>query len=144
MNRLARFVSKTILAIDYGEKRVGLAASDPTGIIASGIGTIGNTPDLVMRICALAEERGITRIVVGLPLTLQGGDSDTTRLVRTFVDTLRQAVTIPVDLLDERFTSVIATQTIRDMGVGRKKRRDKSKVDEIAAIILLQDYLNRQ
>lgn len=132
-----------VLAIDYGEKRVGLAASDPMGIIATGIGTIENTPDLIPRINAIVRERNIARIVVGLPLTLQGLDGDTTRLVRAFVEKLSAQVPVPVVFLDERFTSSIATQTIRDMGVGRKKRRDKGKVDEIAAIILLQDYLSR-
>ena len=132
-----------VLAIDYGVKRVGLAASDPMGIIANGIGTIENAPDLMQRISAIVQERNVTRIVVGLPLTLQGLDGDTTRLVRAFVESLSAQVPVPVVLLDERFTSSIATQTIRDMGVGRKKRRDKGKVDEIAAIILLQDYLSR-
>lgn len=132
-----------VLAIDYGVKRVGLAASDPMGIIANGIGTLENAPDLMQRISAIVQERNVTRIVVGLPLTLQGLDGDTTRLVRAFVDKLSAQVPVPVVLLDERFTSSIATQTIRDMGVGRKKRRDKGKVDEIAAIILLQDYLSR-
>ena len=132
-----------VLAIDYGVKRVGLAASDPMGIIANGIGTLENAPDLMQRISAIVQERNVTRIVVGLPLTLQGLDGDTTRLVRAFVESLSAQVPVPVVLLDERFTSSIATQTIRDMGVGRKKRRDKGKVDEIAAIILLQDYLSR-
>ena len=132
-----------VLAIDYGVKRVGLAASDPMGIIANGIGTLENAPDLMQRISAIVQERNVTRIVVGLPLTLQGLDGDTTRLVRAFVEKLSAQVPVPVVLLDERFTSSIATQTIRDMGVGRKKRRDKGKVDEIAAIILLQDYLSR-
>jgi putative Holliday junction resolvase len=134
---------QSVLAIDYGEKRIGLAASDPMGIIATGIGTIENTPDLIERLNTIVTERGIARIVVGLPLTLQGVDGDTTRLVRAFVEKLSARVGVPVALLDERFTSSIATQTIRDMGVGRKKRRDKGKVDEIAAIILLQDYLSR-
>ncbi|MBI5647278.1 MAG: Holliday junction resolvase RuvX [Ignavibacteriae bacterium] len=133
----------TTLAIDYGEKRIGLAVSDPMGIIASGAGTFGAGPDLIDRILALAAERNVGRIVVGLPLTLQGENGPVTTLVLAFVEALRARTELPVETFDERFTSSMATQTIRDLGVGRAKRRDKAKVDEIAAVHLLQGFLDR-
>lgn len=134
-------MNTTTLAIDYGARRVGIAVSDPMGCIAIGLDTIDNGPDLLARICALVRERGVGRIVIGLPLTLKGEVGDTATSVLAFVETLRAAVDVPVETLDERFTSSIATQTMKDLGLGKKKRREKGRVDEIAAILLLQDYL---
>ncbi len=131
-----------ILAIDYGERRVGLALSDELGIIASGAGTLQNDGDLVTRIQALIEERQVRMVILGLPLTLRGEHGSSADMVEKFAEQLRAATTRPVELIDERFTSSIAERTIRDMGVGKKKRRDKGKIDEIAAIILLQGYLD--
>ena len=133
-----------VLAIDYGAQRVGLAMSDELGIIASGAGTLKNDSDLLQRITTLVVEREIIRIVVGLPLTLRGEHGSSAEMVSKFVDTLRQASDRPVELIDERFTSSIAERTIREMGVGKKKRRDKGKIDEIAAVILLQGFLDAQ
>lgn len=136
-----------ILAIDHGARRVGLALSDPTGTIASGLGTIDHTPDLLDRLTELVRGRGVTRIVVGLPLTLRGEAGGTAVSVRAFIAALAarlgaEGLEVPIVELDERFTSHIATQAIRDLGVGRAKRRDKGKVDELAAVVLLQDYLS--
>ncbi len=132
------------LAIDYGERRVGLALSDELGIIASGIGTIENDATLVARLLTLLGERSVARIVIGLPLTLQGHEGEIAKKVHVFAQALGTAAQLPIELIDERFTSSMATQTIRDMGVGKKKRRDKGKIDEVAAIILLQGYLDSQ
>ena len=134
--------SGRILAIDYGERRIGLALSDELGMIASGAGTIPGDEKAVSQIAELATERGVVHIIVGMPLTLKGEVGDTARMVQRFVEKLSAAIDIPVDTLDERFTSSMAEQAIRDMGVGRKKRRDKGKIDEIAAVILLQGYLD--
>jgi putative holliday junction resolvase len=136
-----------ILAIDHGTRRIGLALSDPTGTIASGIGTVGHTTDLIDRLVDLIRLHSVTRIVVGLPLTLRGEAGDSATAVRAFVAALAarlasEDLPVPVDELDERFTSRIASQTIRDLGVGREKRKQKGKVDEIAAVVLLQDYLS--
>ncbi|MBR9975461.1 MAG: Holliday junction resolvase RuvX [Bacteroidetes bacterium] len=136
--------NKRTLAIDYGERRVGLALSDELGIIASGIGTVNNDPLLLSRLLTLLAERGVARIVIGLPLTLKGADGDIARVVRAFAEQLRGAANLPVQLIDERFTSSLAQQAIRDMGVGKKKRRDKGKIDEIAAVILLQGFLDSE
>ncbi|MCZ7558033.1 MAG: Holliday junction resolvase RuvX [Bacteroidia bacterium] len=132
------------LAIDFGERRIGLALSDEMGIIASGIGTIPNDDQTLPALAAMAKERGVQRIIVGLPLTLSGERGSSVTMVETFVAALRSLLPLPVTLVDERFTSSLAEQAIRDMGVGRKKRREKGKVDEIAAVILLQGYLDSQ
>ena len=131
-----------ILGIDYGSRRIGLALSDPMGIIASGIGTLENDADLLARIRQIVEENEVGRIVIGMPLTLRGEAGDAAAMVTSFVERLREILDVKIETLDERFTSSIAEQAIRDMGVGRKKRRDKAKVDEIAAVVLLQDYLS--
>jgi putative holliday junction resolvase len=131
-----------ILAVDYGERRIGLAISDQSGTIASGLETLRNSGDAIDRLRAIVSERGVVRVVVGLPLTLAGQEGDSARKALAFAEKLRAAIGVPVEMLDERFTSSMAEQTIRDMGIGRKKRRDKSRIDEIAAVILLQDYLN--
>jgi putative holliday junction resolvase len=78
---------------------------------------------------------------VGLPLLLSGAEGGSARAARDFVDRLRAAVGVPIEMLDERFTSLLAERTIRELGVGRKKRQRKDKIDEIAAVILLQGYL---
>lgn len=130
------------MAIDFGERRIGLALSDELGMIASGAGTIPNDDKSISHVAGHVAERGVVRIIVGLPLTLKGEQGDSARLVHVFVAALEKSVSVPVELVDERFTSSMATQAIRDMGVGKKKRRDKGKVDEIAAVILLQGYLD--
>lgn len=130
-----------ILAIDYGEKRIGLAVSDPFFLFATGIETIPNDIRLLDELRRLCEQYAIVKIVVGLPMTLRGTQSDATLAVEKFVERLRSGLMLPVDLWDERFTSKMASQTILDLGVGKMKRREKAKVDQLAAVHLLQSYL---
>lgn len=130
-----------ILAVDYGERRTGLAMSDPTATIASGCGTLVTHEALAAEIAAFARSNEVVRIVVGMPRALSGDATDMTRSVTVFIEALRAATDLPVDALDERFTSSIATRAMVDMGMPKKKRREKERVDEIAAILLLQDYL---
>ena len=115
--------------------------SDELGIIASGIGTISNDGTACTQIATLVLERGVGRIIIGLPLTLGGERGSAVRMVEAFTAQLLALVTVPVEHVDERFTSSLAQQAIRDMGVGKKKRQNKGKIDEIAAVILLQGYL---
>lgn len=136
------FSNKRTLGIDYGERRVGLALSDEMGIIASGIGTRGNDASLMPWILQVLRERDVVEVVIGLPLTLRGIEGEFAKAVHVFAEQLRAATGLPVQLVDERFTSSLATQAIRDMGMGKKKRRDKGKIDEVAAVILLQGYLD--
>jgi len=89
----------------------------------------------------VVEEYQVSRIVVGLPVNLDGSDSDSTRAVRLFIQRLQRVTDIEIVEWDERFTSKLAEQTLIDMGVGRKKRRQKHRVDMLAAVHLLQSYL---
>jgi putative holliday junction resolvase len=130
------------LAIDYGEKRIGLALSDELGIIATGLGSIPNDKEALHAIVRIIAERDVQCVIIGLPLTLRGERGSAVLMVERFADALRPLLLVPLELIDERFTSSMAQQAIRDMGMGKKKRRDKSKIDEISAVILLQGYLD--
>ena len=121
-----------ILALDYGTARIGCAISDPTGTLATPIAAI--EPPEVEEVARLAVEREVETIVVGLPVSLSGEDSAQTELTRSFAADLGEAVEIPVETWDERFTTRMAAQTRRDTGAG-------SAEDSIAAAHLLESYL---
>jgi putative holliday junction resolvase len=135
-----------ILGIDYGERRIGLAVSDPTGIIATPLPTLqrrrGKRPP-VAAVARLASEHEVGAIVVGLPLTLAGEESEWTREVRAFGDALGERTGLPVHFIDERMTSVRAERAVRSMGLPRHRREEKERVDVAAAILILQAYLDR-
>lgn len=134
-----------ILAVDYGERRVGLALSDPSALIASPLSTMkrrkGKRPPLAP-ITRLVEEHGVDEIVVGLPLTLDGDDSDWTREVREFARSLGERTGLPVSLQDERMTSVEAERAVRSIGLPKKKREQKERIDAAAAMLILQAHLD--
>jgi putative pre-16S rRNA nuclease len=135
-----------ILGIDYGERRIGLAVSDPTGTIAQPLPPIlrrrGKRPP-IQSILERISDYDVERVVVGLPLTLEGVDSEWTTEVRSFADRLAQRSGRPVSLLDERMTSVMAERTVRSLGLKRRERERKDRVDTTAAIIILQLFLSR-
>lgn len=132
-----------IIAIDFGLKRTGLAWTDNNKIIASPIGTV-ETPALESELKKLFAEAEIERIVLGYPTRLDGSDTHSTQAVRTFRQNLLQWFPdTPVELLDERFTSAIAMQTMIEAGVKKKKRQEKQLINQISAVIILQDYLAR-
>ncbi|MDH7514607.1 MAG: Holliday junction resolvase RuvX [Bacteroidota bacterium] len=133
-----------VLAVDYGAVRIGLALSDPLGIAVRGAGTVAGGEGAVERVARFALENDVAHIVVGLPLTLKGNMGEAADRVRAFVERLRAAVHLPVDMYDERFTSSIAERTIRELGISRMKRRSKERVDEMSAVLLLQDYLRKE
>ncbi|HEX6941016.1 MAG TPA: Holliday junction resolvase RuvX [Longimicrobiales bacterium] len=136
-----------ILGVDYGERRIGLAVSDPTATIAQPLPTLlrrrGKRPP-VARVAELAREYDVERIVLGLPLTPEGEESAWTREVRDFGDKLAARTGRPVDYIDERFTSARAERAIRSLGLRRSAREQKSRVDAAAAVLILQAYLDRQ
>lgn len=136
-NRLNR-----ILGIDYGERRIGLALSDPLGIIAKPLTIIdrNKTADYISRISEIISEKKITSIVVGLPLNLKGHYSKQTEIVRAFIDKLKSDLQIPVLEIDERLSSVAAEKSLRAQNV--KIGYEKGRVDETAAAIFLQEYLD--
>lgn len=136
--------SKRILGIDYGSKRIGISISDPLNIIAKGLTTIHNTSSVIMEIKNLLEEYNIDKIVVGKPLTLKGNEGIKADEVNAFIATLKNVLDVEIVEWDERFTSQLAHQTLHEMGVPKRKRQSKEIIDEMAAAIILQSYLNSQ
>lgn len=131
-----------ILSIDFGKKRTGIAVTDPLQIIANGLVTIA-TSELLDFLKTYVAQENVERIVIGRPLQLNGRPSENLARVGQFVSTWRKTMpTIPIEYYDERFTSVIAQQTIIAGGIKKKTRReDKGLVDEVSATIILQDYM---
>ncbi len=130
------------LGIDVGEKRTGLAQSDPTGTFATTVGTFDEA-GLFARIEDIRRSTEIRMVVVGWPISLKGEEGEATRRVEAFLARFgKRFPELPVVKWDERFTSVMAQQTILASGVGRKKRQDKARVDTVAAAHLLQSYLD--
>jgi putative holliday junction resolvase len=134
---------RRILGIDYGERRVGIAISDPTRTIATAVKTLPNNPDILKIIKQMAIDYAVSEIVVGLPLTLKGTDSEKTKEVRLFKEKLEQLCSIPVLFEDERLSSQQVASSLLFMNTTRKQRRDKGKVDQMAAALILQSYLDR-
>ncbi len=131
-----------VLGVDYGRKRVGIAVSDPLGIIARGVTVIERTKNLAADVCGIATELGAGSVVVGMPLTLDGGKGEMAREVEDFITALERVCGLPVIAVDERFSSSRARSTQIEMGVPRKKRRVKTEIDRMAAALILQDYLD--
>ena len=133
-----------ILGIDYGERRIGLAISDPMGIIAKPLRVLDRkkSPDYISEILDIAAAQDIHKIVVGLPLTLKGKHSSQTKVVQDFIEQLRKIGGIPVVHVDERLSSVAAERSLQEQGV--KTGYEKGRVDETAAAIILQEYLDSQ
>ncbi len=130
-----------ILAIDYGQKRVGLAVTDPLQLAANGLDTVLSQELFAYLKSYMASEQ-VDKIVVGLARQLNGQDSASMKLIEPFVVGLKRAFPdIPVVMYDERFTSSLAHATLREAGVPKKTRQDKSLIDKLAATILLQSYL---
>ena len=131
-----------VLGIDYGERRIGLALSDPMGIIAKPLRIIDRkiTTDYFSEILNTSKENNANIIVVGLPLTLRGEESQQTQVVRNFIEELTQLGKIPVVPVDERHSSTAAKRSLQEQGV--KTGHEKGRVDETAAAIILQEYLD--
>ncbi len=133
-----------ILSLDYGRRRTGVAATDPEQIIANGLTTV-DTPKLLSWLADYFSREAVERVVIGLPVQPNGQPSENQSRVRAFAARFRKAFPqVPLDFYDERFTSVLAHQTMLSGGLTKTKRRDKALVDEISACILLQDYMERR
>ncbi len=132
------------LGIDYGEKRIGLAVSDPSGTVATPLRVVPFTSrDAVAReIVKCAQEYNADRLVVGLPLAMDGSHGPAAEKTRAFTDCLKEATDIAVLCWDERFSTVTAQQALIEGGARRSKR--KHVVDKLAAQIVLQHYLDAQ
>lgn len=130
-----------ILAIDYGKKRTGVAVTDILQIIANGLTTVA-TPELMGFILEYVEKEPVERIIVGYPKQMNNEDSENMKRIIPFVNQLKKKLPhIPVEFVDERFTSVLAHQAMIDGGLKKKVRQNKALVDEISATIILQSYL---
>jgi putative Holliday junction resolvase len=136
-------VDGPLLGLDLGARRIGLAISDADAAIAFPIGAMpsrGRAQD-VAALQALIEERGVKAVVVGLPLHLDGQSGPAAESARRFAAALGEATGLPVELVDERWTSAEAERTLRD--APRRRRREKSNVDALAATLILRSYLER-
>lgn len=130
-----------ILGIDYGRKRTGVAVTDPLQIIAGNLATVP-THTLMQFIKDYISREQVDLIVIGLPSQLNGQPSESMKYITPFVNRLRKEVPdMPLMMYDERFTSTIAHQAMIDGGMKKSDRRDKNRVDAIAATIILNDYL---
>lgn len=131
-----------ILGIDFGEKRIGIAVSDPLFITAQGMKTI--TCDYrgsqFNKIAEIVREQNVSLIVIGMPYTLSGSEGEAAQRVRSFTQELQKFVSVPIQFLDERLTSVASKRALVDMGI--KTGQNKELVDRISAIFLLQQYLD--
>jgi putative pre-16S rRNA nuclease len=131
-----------ILGVDYGQKRVGLAISDETGIIAQSVDYVegGSDKKVIEEVLRVAKERAVGKIIVGVPVRMNGTPSPQTGRTLQFVTTLKQATPLPVEPWDERLTSVQAERVLIEGNVRRKDR--KEKIDKLAAQLMLQSYLD--
>jgi putative Holliday junction resolvase len=133
-----------ILAIDYGTKRVGLAVTDPLKIIASALETV-HSKDVIDFLKAYLEGEEVEAFVVGMPVNLDGQDTNNTSHVKGFVKKLQITFPdVPIHLHDERFTSKIALQAMILSGYSKKDRREKGNIDKISAVIILQSYMEKE
>jgi putative Holliday junction resolvase len=130
-----------ILCIDYGGKRTGIAVTDPLQIIATGLTTI-DTKDFLSFLKEYFSREQVEKILIGWPLNLDDTATHATPLVENAIKQLNKHFpSIPVEKVDERFTSKLAKDAMFEMGLKKKQRRDKKLLDEIAATMMLQEYL---
>ncbi len=132
------------LGLDVGERRIGAAVSDPDGILAMPLAAVEarSENEALERISALAREHEVERVVVGLPLSLDGSLGPQAQRVKSFADALAERTELPVVTWDERLSTVAAGRALADAGVKRGKR--KKRLDSTAASLILQGYLDRQ
>jgi putative holliday junction resolvase len=132
------------LGVDYGRRRVGIAVSDPLGVIARGVGVLERKPSLAADVCRMAAELGAGTVVVGMPFTLKGEKGEMALEVEAFIAEVERTCGLPVVAVDERFTSSSAADTLIEMGVPKMKRREKGRIDAMAAALILQDFLDNR
>lgn len=130
-----------ILCIDYGKKRTGIAVTDPLQIIATGLTTVDSW-DLIPFLKKYFQQEEVELILIGDPKNFDNSDTHATPLVKQIIKKIeKEFPLIPIKTIDERFTSKMAKQAMLDMGMKKKDRRNKRNVDEIAATIMLQEYM---
>jgi len=133
-----------ILALDYGEKRTGMAVTDPLQMISSALGTVA-TQDLIKTLHAYVSEEGVSTFVIGEPKQRDNSPSEIEREILKFIEKLKQEFPgIAIERQDERYTSKMAMHSLVESGVKKKKRQDKALLDEVSATLILQAYLDRR
>ena len=133
-----------LLALDYGTKRVGIAVTDELQLIASGLCTV-RTHDCMDFLIEYLSKESVSTIVMGMPKNLRNQNTDATPCVKGFAKQIRkQFPEMKVELIEERFTSKIAFQSMIDGGLKKKARQDKALVDEVSATLILQSYMEQQ
>ena len=131
-----------ILSIDYGQKRTGIAVTDDFQIIASGLTTIPST-DIIPFLKTYFSKENVETVLIGEPKQMNGLPSESSEIIEKFITQFHtEFPNMKMERVDERFTSKMAFQTMIDSGLKKKQRQNKGLIDEIAATILLQDYLN--
>ena len=136
-----------VIALDLGERRIGVAVCDPGGVLASPHSTIERSGDLAQdhrQVFATVADIGAVRVVVGLPLSMSGERGPAAVATEKEVEKLRKALPVPVEVLDERLTTVSAARSLQSAGVNTKKQRRGGRIDQEAAAVLLQAWLDRQ
>ncbi|KUG24920.1 putative holliday junction resolvase yggf [hydrocarbon metagenome] len=131
-----------ILAIDYGTKRIGLAITDPLKIFAIPFDTLPNDNSTIPAIIKVINEKNVNQIILGYPVKESGEESSISWLIIKFKKELESKSGIEIQLVDERYSSDIASQKILESVKSKKKRRDKSLIDKSAAAVILEEYLN--
>jgi putative Holliday junction resolvase len=130
-----------VLALDLGERRIGVAVSDPSGTVARPVGVVErkSRAEDFAAIARLVAEYGAERVIVGRPLTLRGEVGPQARWVETYAQALADALDVPVELWDERYTTIAAQEILETVRPGKRRRR--GEVDAVAAAVLLQGFL---
>jgi putative Holliday junction resolvase len=131
-----------ILAIDFGEKRIGFAITDPLNMFGYPLVTVPNDNKFWNELSKVILEYKVVKIILGYPLKESGGQSTSSKAVLKFKEELEKRITLPIELVDERYSSSIARDRIIQTVSSKKKRRDKSLLDKNAAAVMLEDYLN--
>lgn len=131
-----------LLAIDYGRKRCGVAVTDPLRIVATALATVP-AAGLVEFVKDYVSANGVDRIIVGKPTTMDGQPSESMRYITPALGRLKAALPdMPIEMWDERFTSTLAHRAMIEGGFNRTTRRDKGAIDRMAAVIILNSYLD--
>lgn len=133
-----------LLGLDVGHRRIGVALSDPSGLLATPLAVleVRSAAAALEQVVRWMQQYGVVHVIVGLPLLLDGGEGEEAARARTWAERLREQVSVPVDLWDERLTTVSAERALLESGMSREKRQKRR--DAVAAALLLQNYLDAQ
>ncbi|SEL39698.1 Holliday junction resolvase RuvX [Parapedobacter koreensis] len=133
-----------IMAFDYGTKRIGIAVTDPLQLIATALTTV-HAKDVMAYVKNYLGNEAVAIFVVGMPKQMDGTDSESAQHIKGFIRSLRRTFpAVAIETIDERFTSKIASAAIAQSGLGKEKRRNKALIDSVAAVLILQSYLEKR